>query len=80
MTQKKNEKPIDMQHEEEMAKQAEQSQLDRIEDQIKQMVGSLKDMVGFLQDMVKMEYEKDGEKKTGSLWTLIKSAKKIGSF
>ena len=74
----KDEKPIDMQHEEEMAKQAEQ--LDRIEDQMKQMVGSLKDMVGFLQDMVKMEYEKDGEKKTGSLWTLIKSAKKIGSF
>jgi FKBP-type peptidyl-prolyl cis-trans isomerase (trigger factor) len=80
----KDQKPIDMQHEEEIAKDDVNTKLAKIENQQAQIVESLKDMVKFLQDMVKMDYEveEDGKKvaKTGPLWKLIKAAKKIGSF
>ena len=78
-------KPIDIQHEEEMAANAEGvstlSQLNDIRKTQEQIVDSLKQITDFITALPKQEYEdENGVKKNGPLWELIKRAKKVGAF
>jgi len=81
---KKNEKPIDMQHEEEMAKSDVLQQIKEIKDDQHKILDAMKEIVTFIKDLPRADYtvEKDGVKevKSGPLWALIKKAKKVGAF
>ena len=83
-----NDTPPDIQHEEEMTKDAEGvstlSLLKEIKEDQQGIIDAMKEIVSFIKDLAKTDYEEevDGKKvqKAGLLWTLIKRAKKIGAF
>ena len=72
-------KPVDIQHEEEMAKDDLNTQLREIRDMQSKIVDSMQTITTFITDLPKQYIDKENTK-PGPLWNLIKAAKKIGSF
>ena len=72
----KEEKPVDMQHEETFG-----NDIQEIKETQMKIVDSLQQITSFITKLPKQTYKDDeGNEKEGPLWNLMKKAKGIGAF